>query len=252
MGQIKNIKLHIVTDIKYYALYSAMEEKYYLIKAKTAWTYAHWFEDGNCWDESLLNDGVPPSAALIKDRFFKSVTAVDQTPRSCCLKEDKANEAHIQSSASSKIQNDFGEAGKPPQIQNNAAASSQNKWLSPRRPPKKQHFCDVCQKPFGKQSDLDRHLRIHSDEKPFLCNVCEKTFRTKANLKEHQRIHDKDKPFTCITCEKSFTQSGTLKKHLLTHTREKPHQCEQCGKCFSQKSNLMRHFRTHTGEMPFL
>merc|ERR1711962_948733 len=69
MGQIKNIKLHIVTDIKYCTLqnlYTAMEEKYYHLKSRTTWTWELWFENTDCWDDSLIKGGVPPSASLIK------------------------------------------------------------------------------------------------------------------------------------------------------------------------------------------
>ena len=36
------------------------------------------------------------------------------------------------------------------------------------------HECDVCEKVFRYPSDLTRHKRTHTKEKPYECDVCEK------------------------------------------------------------------------------
>ena len=79
-----------------------------------------------------------------------------------------------------------------------------------------QHECDVCEKRFTQASNLKRHMRIHTNERPYECDVCEKAFRESGHLKTHMRIHTKEKPYECDVCDKAFRQSGHLKKHKRT------------------------------------
>jgi len=110
-----------------------------------------------------------------------------------------------------------------------------------------QTLCHVCNKDFGFNSKLIRHMRTHRGEKPYACSYqgCGKAFILSHHLKDHIRAHTGEKPFGCKECGKAFTQSNSLKVHMRTHTGEKPYACshKDCGSRFARSGDLKGHMR---------
>ena len=109
------------------------------------------------------------------------------------------------------------------------------------------HTCNFCGKTFKKPSDLVRHTRIHTNEKPYCCTECDKTFTVKSTLMSHMKTHAGIKEYKCNECYKMFATHGSLKIHLRLHTGAKPFECEHCDKKFrttgQRKVHMMSHFK---------
>uniref|UniRef100_A0A3B5M4L0 C2H2-type domain-containing protein n=1 Tax=Xiphophorus couchianus TaxID=32473 RepID=A0A3B5M4L0_9TELE len=143
-------------------------------------------------------------------------------------------------------------------------------------------ICPICGRILPCTADIAKHLRSHSEERPYVCITCEKGFKYKDTLKKHQIIHGKKAPkacpvcsqcdmayrtklqlsnhveqvhigvrYPCKTCGKQFMKETSLKRHELIHTGERPHQCTVCGKTFLTANELRLHNRYHTGERPY-
>jgi len=80
------------------------------------------------------------------------------------------------------------------------------------------HQCTYCTKEFKKPSDLVRHIRIHTHEKPYKCTQCFRAFAVKSTLTAHIKTHTGVKDFKCHICDKMFSTQGSLKVHLRMHT----------------------------------
>ncbi|XP_045473262.1 zinc finger protein 236-like isoform X2 [Harmonia axyridis] len=141
--------------------------------------------------------------------------------------------------------------------------------------PNKVYICSYCDKAYKKPSDLIRHIRTHTKEKPFKCH-CGRSFALKSTLQGHMQIHKGKK---CSNCSKVIFSLKVWRAHTRKHQADsihkknseqeecqnteaflispfkrkkvisdKPFKCQSCSSSFLRKMSLKRHMRLHTGE----
>ena len=100
----------------------------------------------------------------------------------------------------------------------------------------KKFKCQTCDRPFGRQSDLNQHLKTAHQEKDlskfsFQCELCHKSYDKKQKLYEHNsRVHkglkkkspqpkSQNQIFSCDKCDKKCLSSAGLKNHQIIHLK---------------------------------
>ena len=126
----------------------------------------------------------------------------------------------------------------------------------------KGHMCEICGRVFNSKSNLNRHLKTHSDivkrtnpatQKTFPCNRCHKTYSQHWILKKHMKTR---------ICRKTFRQIHNLPQHVKISRKWKVQSpssssssnlkpsnfpCPHCPKKFPVKKMMWEHkYRVHS------
>eukprot|EP01083_Nonionella_stella_P031292 85675_1 len=116
-----------------------------------------------------------------------------------------------------------------------------------KRDGKKSFECPYCNASFPSCSLCTRHIRTHTNERPFKCTYlnCEKAFKRRDAFTRHIRTHTNERPFKCtyLNCDWAFKRRDALRSHIRTHTGEKPYQCNICKKRFTQSGGRTSHVK---------
>ncbi|XP_075986715.1 uncharacterized protein LOC142983620 [Anticarsia gemmatalis] len=102
------------------------------------------------------------------------------------------------------------------------------------------HACSSCSFRSNNLEAYNKHLLVH---KQYNCDFpnCSYTCKIYSNLIKHKRIHSNEKPYLCEKCSFRSNFINSLKVHKRTHTAERPYQCEHCDYKCNSSSNLKKH-----------
>ncbi|KAH7974352.1 hypothetical protein HPB49_014365 [Dermacentor silvarum] len=99
----------------------------------------------------------------------------------------------------------------------------------------------------GRSSLLPRREASESGGR-FSCKFCSYASNNGANLQRHVRVHTGEKPFKCRHCPAAFSQSGNYKRHLRNHGTEEQFKWRPRPTVVSRSAALVRATSTSEGQ----
>lgn len=117
----------------------------------------------------------------------------------------------------------------------------------------KPYVCETCGKSFAQNASLKyHHDTVHAlvKKRLFQCSQCPKKFYRNSKLNAHLKIHTEERAYFCDICNHSFKTDNEVKKHKrFVHTDARPHACQYCSATFKKSDHLKRHSKTAHKEM---
>uniref|UniRef100_A0A336MKI2 CSON003046 protein n=1 Tax=Culicoides sonorensis TaxID=179676 RepID=A0A336MKI2_CULSO len=112
------------------------------------------------------------------------------------------------------------------------------------------HSCEYCDAQYKSISGLKYHIiQYHSTDTTMQkCHLCDFETKQEFLLRRHIKRHSDDRPYICEKCNQAFGSLDILKSHYIVHTNDRPFICLQCPKTYKTKAKLRAHIsQIHQG-----
>ncbi|KAM8840585.1 uncharacterized protein AB9W97_001318 [Spinachia spinachia] len=85
------------------------------------------------------------------------------------------------------------------------------------------YICTVCGRAFAQRAHWAKHAEGHREaggakaDRSFTCDICGKRLTRFDGYQKHLRIHTGEKPYRCSHCGRRFSDNSNYKRHMRTH-----------------------------------
>ncbi|XP_072044390.1 uncharacterized protein [Amphiura filiformis] len=110
----------------------------------------------------------------------------------------------------------------------------------------KKHKCRYCENRFRYKNTCNQHEKSHpewSGVRKYVCVACGRDCHQKRKLERHMKMHSKEKPYHCDYCDYSASRFDNLKVHMKRHTGEQQQSycCSICNMKFKYYQQCKDH-----------
>ncbi|XP_013113548.1 zinc finger protein 236 [Stomoxys calcitrans] len=108
-------------------------------------------------------------------------------------------------------------ASTPPHQQSNGSNSSADSATGEDM----KYVCPICDVVSATPHQFTNHIRCHNytsgNTENFTCRICSKVLSSASSLDRHVLVHTGERPFNCKYCHLTFTTNGNMHRHMRTH-----------------------------------
>ncbi|XP_017472012.1 PREDICTED: uncharacterized protein LOC108363230 [Rhagoletis zephyria] len=101
------------------------------------------------------------------------------------------------------------------------SVSSPESGIGDREREDMKFVCTICDVVSATRHEFTNHIRCHNyasgDTENYTCAICSKVLSSASSLDRHVLVHTGERPFNCKYCHLTFTTNGNMHRHMRTH-----------------------------------